>query len=76
MLRSPVAATSVERAITSSLELISKLLGMIIHRHDVRSTSILVSSDYLRLRQVITTALRAARDVAGPTGLVCEFSPT
>ena len=33
------AATTVERAITSSLELTSRLLGMIIQRHDVRSTS-------------------------------------
>ncbi|MCP4389841.1 MAG: hypothetical protein GY802_16220 [Gammaproteobacteria bacterium] len=53
------AAVGVERAITTSLELTSKLLGMIIQRHDVRSTSILVSPDYIQLRQAITMALRA-----------------
>ena len=62
------AATGVERAITSSLELTSKLLGMIVQRHDVRSTSILISSDYLAVRSCIMAALRnhpeAAHDVA------------
>ena len=36
------AAVTVERATTASLELTSKLLGMIVQRHDVRSTSILI----------------------------------
>jgi hypothetical protein len=58
------AATSVERAITTSLELTSKLLGMIIQRHDVRSTSILVSPDYLRLRQSLITALKPHPEAA------------
>jgi hypothetical protein len=52
------AATSIERAVTGSLELTSKLLGMIIHRHDVRSTSILISADYLQLRGAIIGALK------------------
>jgi hypothetical protein len=52
------AAVSVERGITQSLELTSKLLGMIVQRHDVRSTSILISADYLKLRQTIVTALK------------------
>jgi hypothetical protein len=47
-----------EGAITSNLALVGKLLGMIVQRHDVRSTSILISSDYLALRQAIVTALR------------------
>jgi hypothetical protein len=50
------AATAVERSITSSLELTSKLLGMLVSRTEVRS--ILVSSDYLKLRQTIISALR------------------
>jgi hypothetical protein len=50
------AATGVERAITGSLELTSKLLGMLIQRHEMRS--VLITADYLRLRQAITTALR------------------
>ena len=40
------AATCVERAITNSLELTSKLLGMIVGR--TSTTNILISSDYLR----------------------------
>jgi hypothetical protein len=52
------AAVTVERATTASLELTSKLLGMIVQRHDVRSTSILISADYLQLRAAIVTALK------------------
>jgi len=61
-------ATAVERAITSSLELTSKLLGMIIQRHDVRSTSILVSPDYLQLRHSIISALTPYPDAARAVG--------
>jgi hypothetical protein len=50
------AATSVERAITNSLELTSKLLGMIVSRTETRS--ILVTSDYLELRNCIVHALK------------------
>lgn len=61
-------AVSIERAITTSLELTSKLLGMIINRTDVRTVSVLLSQDYLELRRVIIGALtkhpEAARDVA------------
>jgi hypothetical protein len=62
------SATSVERAITSSLELTSKLLGMIIHRHDVRSTSILISADYLELRSAIVRALKPYPEAAKAVG--------
>jgi hypothetical protein len=58
------AAASVERAITNSLELTSRLLGMIIQHHEVRSTSILVSTDYLRLRSSILAALKPYPDAA------------
>jgi hypothetical protein len=62
------AAASVERVVTTSLEPTSRLLGQLVQHHEVRSTSILVTSDYIRLRQAITAALRkhseAARDVA------------
>ena len=53
------AAVGVECAITNSLELTSKLLGAIISHHEIRSTSILVSPDYLRLRQAIITGIEA-----------------
>ena len=61
-------AIAAERAITNNLELVSKLLGMLIQRHEVTRTSILISADYLQLRQVIVQALQpypeAARAVA------------
>jgi hypothetical protein len=62
------AATSVERAITQSLELTSKLLGMIVQRHDVRSTSILISADYLQLRGAIIGALKPYPEAARAVG--------
>jgi hypothetical protein len=62
------AATSVERAITQSLELTSRLLGMIIQRHDVRSTSILISADYIQLRTAIVRALTPFPEAACAVG--------
>ncbi|MCK1302935.1 MULTISPECIES: hypothetical protein [unclassified Bradyrhizobium] len=52
------AAISAEGAITANLALVGKLLGMIVQRHDVRSTSLLISADYLAVRQAIVNALR------------------
>jgi hypothetical protein len=61
------AATSVERAITNSLELTSKLLGVLVTTRQV-TTNVLISGDYLQVRAAIMAALRshpdAARDVA------------
>ena len=62
------AAARTERAITGSLELTSKLLGMIIQRHDVRSTSILISADYLKLRHTIIGALKPYPEAARAVG--------
>jgi hypothetical protein len=62
------SATSVERAITQSLELTSRLLGMLIQRHDVRSTAILISADYLQLRAAIVSALKPYPDAARAVG--------
>jgi hypothetical protein len=62
------AATSVERAITQSLELTSRLLGMIVQRHDVRSTSILISGDYLALRAAIIGALKPYPEASRAVG--------
>ena len=62
------AATTVERAITSSLELTSRLLGMLITRTHTTSTSILVSTDYLALRQAIVNALRPHPEAAAAVG--------
>lgn len=70
------AATGVERAITQSLELTSKLLGMIIQRHDVRSTSILVSPDYLKLRAAIINALAPYPEAARAVGKALHILET
>lgn len=60
------AATSVERAITQSLELTSKLLGMIVTR--TSTTNILISADYIKLRQTIIAALRPFPEAAQAVG--------
>lgn len=62
------AAISAEGAITGNLALVGKLLGMIVQRHDVRSTSLLISADYLAMRQAIVTALRPYPDAAVAVG--------
>jgi hypothetical protein len=59
---------SAESAITSNLALVGKLLGMIVQHHNVRSTSILISADYLALRQAIVTALRPYPEAAATVG--------
>jgi hypothetical protein len=62
------SAVACERAITSNLELVGKLLGQLVQRHEVRSTSILISADYLEVRAALVSALQpypeAARAVA------------
>lgn len=62
------AAVSAEGAITANLALVGKLLGMIIQRHDVRSTNLLISADYLALRQTIVQALRPYPQAAAAVG--------
>jgi hypothetical protein len=53
------ASVAAEGGITQNLSLVGKLLGQLVQRHDVRHSSVLLSPDYLRLRQVLTTTLRA-----------------
>jgi hypothetical protein len=67
-LGNSIAAISAERAITSNLELVARLLGSIVQRHEVTRTSILISADYLQLRQSIVTALRPYPDAAMAVG--------
>jgi hypothetical protein len=61
-------AIAAERAITSNLELVARLLGTIVQRHEVTRTSILISADYLQLRQSIVAALRPYPDAAMAVG--------
>jgi hypothetical protein len=62
------AAVQVERCVTSNLELVARLLGQLIQHHEVRSTSILVSPDYLTLRAAIVKALQPFPDAARAVG--------
>ena len=63
------AAIAAERAITSNLELVAKLLGTIVQRHEMTHTSILViSADYLQLRQSIVAALKPYPEAARAVG--------
>jgi hypothetical protein len=49
---------SVEGRITANLELVARLLDQLTVHHTVEHRSVLVSPDYLRLRQVLVEALR------------------
>jgi hypothetical protein len=61
-------AAAIERAVTTNLELTAKLLGQLVQRHEVRSTSLLVSPDYLQLRAVLVNALRPFPEAARAVG--------
>jgi hypothetical protein len=52
------SAVGAERGITLSLQLTSRLLGAIVNRSEHTSTSVLISSDYLMLRQTLLDTLR------------------
>lgn len=62
------AATSAEKAMTQSLSLTARLLGQLVSISEHRSTHLLTSADYVRMRHALTAALRpfpeAARAVA------------
>jgi len=62
------SAVAVERAITSNLELVAKLLGQLVQHHDVRHTSILLTPDYLALRSALVAALRPYPEAAQAVG--------
>jgi len=57
-------AIAAERAVTENLKLMSQLLGQLVQHHKITKTSILISSDYLNLRQVILQALKRFPDAA------------
>jgi hypothetical protein len=61
-------AVSTESAITASLALTARLLGQLVQVHDVRHSSILLTPDYLRLRQALVAALRPFPEAARAVG--------
>lgn len=52
------AAVAVENSITGNLTLVAKLLGQLVQHVEVTRTSVLVSPDWLRIRQALLTAAR------------------
>lgn len=61
-------AVSAEGAITANLTLVAKLLGQLVQHHEVRSTSILISPDYLKLRATLIEALKPYPEAARAVG--------
>lgn len=57
-----------ERTILSNLETVGKLLGTLAQHHVVTHASVLVSEDYLRLRQTLITTLRPFPEAARAVG--------
>jgi len=62
------AAISAESAITANLTLTAKLLGQLVQHHQVTHASLLVSPDYLRLREALVLALRPFPEAARAVG--------
>jgi hypothetical protein len=62
------AAVAAERAVTNNLDLLSKVLGLIITKHEVKSTALLISPDYLQLRHCLVEALRPFPDAMASVG--------
>jgi len=63
-LGDPRLAIMAESRITQNLELVAKLLGQLVNRHETTHTSILLSPDYIRLRQILVETLRPYPDIA------------
>jgi hypothetical protein len=57
-------SVAAENAIASNYTLVAKLLGQLVQVHDVRHTNLLVSPDYMKLRQVLMERLRPFPDAA------------
>jgi UDP-glucose 6-dehydrogenase len=62
------AAISAERAVTDNLDLLSRVLGLIITKHETRSTHLLIHPDYLALRSTLVEALRPFPEAAAAVG--------
>jgi hypothetical protein len=62
------SAVAAENSIQGNLTIVAKLLGQLAIQHNVTTTSILISSDYLQLRQTIVQALKPFPDAAQAVG--------
>jgi hypothetical protein len=77
----PGVAVRCESAVLANLELVSRLLGQLIHRSEVVTKSFLVSPDYLKLRTILVDELKAypelgARIASRIAGLEAEAAET
>jgi hypothetical protein len=59
----PGVAVRCEAAVLANLELVSRLLGQLVHRSEVVTKSFLVSPDYLKLRTILVDELKAYPDL-------------
>lgn len=62
------AAIAAESAIRENLALVGKLLGQLVTRHEVRSTSLLVSPDWLKVRDKLIAALQPFPEASRAVG--------
>jgi len=62
------AATRAEHVILQNLTVVGKLLSQFVTHHEIRSTSLLVSPDYLALRSAILRALAPYPDARAAVG--------
>jgi hypothetical protein len=60
----PQVAVRCENAVLQNLELVSKLLGQLIHRSEIVTKSFLVTPDYLRFRSILIEELRGYPELA------------
>jgi hypothetical protein len=62
------AAIAAERGVVANLDLLSRVLGLIITKHETRSTHLLVSPDYLALRHALVEALKPYPEAMAAVG--------
>jgi len=60
----PNVAVRCESAILANLELVSRLLGQLVHRSEIVQKSYLLTPSYIRLRKVLVDTLRPYPEIA------------
>jgi hypothetical protein len=63
------AAVSAERCVVANLDLVSRVLGLIVHKSETSSTHLLISPDYLQLRHALVEALVPFPEAARAVGV-------
>lgn len=60
----PQVAVRCENAVLANLELVSRLLGQLVHRSEIVSKSFLITADYLKFRTILVEELRGHPEIA------------